>query len=81
MGKPPTTILKPERPLTPIERLREFPFNIGSRAVLDGHDEIPVTITALAVYSHRISVQVAWMANGQNYEAWVDDFRLSARRT
>lgn len=75
------SILKQARPMTPIERLQEFEFNIGSRVTLDGHDDIPTVITAVAAYSHRILVQVAWMANGQHYEAWVDDFRLSKRRT
>ena len=52
-------------------------FGIGDNVVLDGHADMKVVVTGIAIYSWDVQYQVAWVQNGSNHECWVPQLRLS----
>ena len=53
-------------------------FEIRSRAIIDDDTSLVVHITAIMWSEDGIQCRVAYMHNGENKTAWIEEWRLSA---
>lgn len=52
------------------------PFDIGDKVIIDDAKDMPAVVIGVRFHQHNTLIQVAWLHNGDNKEAWIEAFRL-----